>query len=179
LPLSIDSLPPLTIGNAASYDRVKPFVTNVRIPIGANDDVSRTVPVHPGRGWIFLLWAVLCLLSGVKTTQAAGCHIQDRIVLGSTLSWEKELAVDVSAEPLVQLPPVLAVPPCQGEVPQVVQSGSTSTCAALVRPLRFESSGQSDLIPIRSPSEPVRPPLFRLDRPPRSNPSRAAVEPRT
>ena len=177
--VGVDRRPPLTIGNAASYDRVKPFHTNVRSPIGANVDVSRAVPVHPGRIWIFLLWGLLCLLGGVNTSQAAGCHMQDRIVLGAMLSWENELVVDLSAQPFVQLPPVLAMPPCQGEVPRGVDFGSTYTVAALVRPIQIDSSGRSVLIAIQSRSEPIRPPLFRLDRPPRRNPSRAAVELRT
>jgi hypothetical protein len=171
-----DSLPPLTISNAASYDRVKPFLTNVRSLIGANVDVSRAVPVHSGREWMFLLWGLLCALGGVESSQAAGCHMQDRIVLGSTLSWEKELVVDLSAEPIAQLPPVLAEPRCQGEVPRVVDSDGAWTSAAVLRPLRFEPSGQLDFVSIQSPSEPMQPRLLRLDRPPRTALSRSAVE---
>jgi hypothetical protein len=171
-----DSLPPLTISNAASYDRVKPFLTNVRSLIGANVDVSRAVPVHSGREWMFLLWGLLCALGGVESSQAAGCHMQDRIVLGSTLSWEKELVVDLSAEPPIQLPPLLAEPPCQGEVPRVVDSAAAWTIAALVHPLRLDPAGLSDFVSFQSPSEPMCPRLLRLDRPPRTTLLRSAVE---
>jgi hypothetical protein len=172
----LDSLVPLTIGNAASYDRVKPFLTNVRSPIGANLGVSRAVPAHSGRRWMFLLWGLLCLQGGANTSQAAGCHMQDRIVLRSTLSWEKQLAVALNSEPLVQLPPVLAKPPCQGEVPHVVDSDFAWPSAAFVQPLRFGPPGLSDFVSFQFPSEPIRTPLLRLDRPPRTTLSRAAVE---
>ena len=93
--------------------------------------MARAVPVLSGRGWKFLLWVLLCLLGGVKSSQAAGCHMQDRIMLRTTLSWEKELAVDLSAEPFVQLPPVLAEPPCRGDVPHVLDSdGDSDSCTA-------------------------------------------------
>jgi hypothetical protein len=174
--VDIDSQPPLTTCGAASYDRIKPILINVRSPIGANLDVFRAVPVHTGRGWMFLLWGLLCLLGGVKSSQAAGCHMQDRIMLRSTLSWEKELAVDLSADPLVQLPPVLAEPPCPGEVPHVLDSDGAWTSPALFRPLRSDPPGLSDCVSFQFPSEPIRPWLMRLDRPPRTNLSRAAVE---
>jgi hypothetical protein len=168
--------PPLTIGSAASYDRLNPFLTNVHSPVGASVDVSRAIPVHSGRGWKFLLWGLLCLLTGVNTSQAAGCHMQDSIVLRSTLSWEKELVVDLSAEPLVQLPRVLAEPPCQGEVPHLFDCDGARTGAALVRPLRFDLPGLSDFVSFQSPSEPIRRRQSRLDRPPRTTLSRSAVE---
>ena len=171
----VDSLPPLTIGNAASYDRVNPFLANVRSFIGANVDVARAVPVLSGRGWKFLLWVLLCLLGGVKSSQAAGCHMQDLIMLRTTLSWEKELAVDLSAEPFVQLPPVLAEPPCRGDVPHVLDSDGDWTGPALFRPLRLDPPGLSDCVFFQFTSEPNRPWLMRLDRPPRTTLRRAAV----
>jgi hypothetical protein len=174
--VDLGSQPPLTTCGAASYDRVKPFLTNVRSPVGANLDVSRAVPVHSGRRWMFLLWGLLCLLGGTNTSQAAGCHMQDRIVLRSTLSWEKQLAVALNSEPLVQLPPVLAKPPCHGEVPHVVDSDFAWPSAALVQPLRFDPPGLSDFVSFQFPSEPIRPPLLRLDRPPRTTLSCTAVE---
>jgi hypothetical protein len=173
--VDLENLPPLTIGDAASYDRVEPIHTNVPSSIGANVDVSRTDPAHPGRGWMYFLSAVLCLLGGVNTTQAAGCHMQDRIALGSTPTWEKELEIDLSVEPLVQLPPVLAVPPCRGEVPHVVDFESTRTSATLVGGLRFDPPRLSDFNAFQSPSEPIRPRLLRLDRPPRTSLLCAAV----
>ena len=137
--------------------------------------MARAVPVLSGRGWMFLLWGLLCLLGGVKSSQAAGCHMQDRIMLRSTLSWEKELAVDLSAEPLVQLPPVLAEPPCRGEVPHVLAPDGDWTGPALFRPLRLDPPGLSDCASFQFTSEPMRPRLMRLDRPPRTNQRRAAV----
>jgi len=138
--------------------------------------VSRTVPVRSGRRWMFLLWALLCPLVGVSSSQAAGCHMQDRVVLRSTPSWEKLLMFDLSTEPLVQLPPVLAVPPCRGEVPHVVDFESTRTSATLVGGLRFDPPGLLDFNAFQSPSEPIRLRLLRLDRPPRTSRSCAAVQ---
>ena len=136
----------------------------------------RTVPVRSGRGWMFLLWALLCLLAGVSSSQAAGCHMQDRIVLRSTPSWEKLLVLDLSTEPLVQLPPVLAEPPCRGEVPQVGDSGGVWSSATLVGQLRFDPPGLSDFNAFQSPSEPIRLRLLRLDRPPRTSLACGAVK---
>ena len=64
----------------------------------------------------------LCLLGWVDTSLAAGCHMQVRTVLGSKSSWENELVFDRSAAPVVQLPPILAKPPCHDQVPHVVDS---------------------------------------------------------
>jgi hypothetical protein len=165
----VSTEPALTIRSEGSYDRVKPILLTVYGPNGAIADVSRAIPLYSDCGCKVLLCGLLCLLGAVNTSQAAGCHIQDRIVLGSTPSWEKELIVDLSPKPVIQLPPVLAEPPCHGEVAHVVDFDGTGTGAALVHSLPFDHHGPSHFVSVQSPSEPVGPRLAPLDRPPRAN----------
>jgi len=149
---------------------------NVHSQIGANIDVSRAAAEYFGRGWIFLLTGFLCLVGFVDTTRAAGCHMQDRIVLGSTPSWEKQLVVDLSAEPRVQFPPVLAKSHCQGEVPTIVDFNAGWTTAALVPTTPFDLPDLSDFVSPQSASEPIRHQPLRLDRPPRTTLSRITAQ---
>ena len=128
------------------------------------------------RRWTFLLTGALCLLGWVDTSLAAGCHMQVRTVLGSKSSWENELVFDRSAAPLVQLPPILAKPPCHDQVPHVVDSIGARISAAHVSTPRFDRPLQSDLVFVHFLSKPIRPPLVRLDRPPRTTVAHAAGE---
>lgn len=92
-------------------------------------------------GRIFIASAILILVGGTRTGEAAGCHVTDRPVLAKSSPWESWLtgtpdATDVGGEPIVVRPR-----PCQGEDPAPHGSQSepsaASTCTNLDLPLAF------------------------------------------
>jgi len=99
--------------------------------------------------------------------QAAGCHVPDRPVLQSRLSWDHDQAFDSSARPVALAPPILAHPPCQGEIPHVPGSSNFSVDVACLERTGVDPPGRCDLVAMHSPAEHRQPPALRLDRPPR------------
>jgi hypothetical protein len=130
-------------------------------------DVFRAVPAHLRRVLVFLVTAVSCLLVSAGDGWAAGCHVTERPVLASKLSWENELAVDFSVAPPVLAPPVLIHPPCHGEVPQWLGSTDRPSAARWHHWIGIDSPSQSGSVTAGSPAEHPQPPSSRLDRPPR------------
>src|SRR3954453_14674820 len=83
-------------------------------------DVSRSRPMHMIRLGVLVLSGAVGLTGAARPVQAAGCHVQDRPVLGYPLSWERDQEeVRASrASSVRQVPPLLRSAPCQGEVPK-------------------------------------------------------------
>jgi hypothetical protein len=130
-------------------------------------DVFRAVPAHLCRGLIFLVTAASCLLAITGDSQAAGCHVPERPVLASKLSWENELAVDFHTAAAVQAPHVLTHPPCQGEVPRWLGSAGGPSAASWHHRVVIDSPSQLGSISADARAEHPRPSISRLDRPPR------------
>jgi hypothetical protein len=115
---------------------------------------------------VFLVTAASCLLATTGGAWASGCHVPDRPVLASKMSWENQLAIDLSTAPPVQVPPVLTRPPCHGEVPHLLVPADGPSAAPWHR-IGIDSPGQSGVIPAGSSTEHPQPLDARLDRPPR------------
>ena len=75
----------------------------------------RAVFAHLRRGMGHLIVAACCLLCIATESNAAGCHVPDRPVLGGNLSWEGKLSRDLNAAPPALAPPILTQPPCEAE----------------------------------------------------------------
>jgi len=108
----------------------------------------------------FLLW-------GTQAAQAAGCHVPDRPVLQSSLSWDHDQVFDLTPRPVALAPPVLAHPPCQGETPHVLDSSLVTVDLALLDRAGVDPPGRCDPLALHLPCEHRQPPPLRLDRPPR------------
>ena len=125
----------------------------------------RPVPANFRYGWSVAITA-WCLLGAVDV-RAAGCHVSDRPVLTSTLSWENKLAADFSATAAVLAPRVLTHPPCQGEFPRVVEPIDGAVAVGTQQWIGLDFRGRSDAIVAGSAALSTQPPGMRLDRPPR------------
>jgi hypothetical protein len=130
--------------------------------------VSRSRPMPLNRLGILVLTGILCSTAAARPARAAGCHVPDRPVLGTRLSWEQEPSDDLGPTMAALAPPVLTHLPCPGEIPHLLSP--TTVPPALVGPA---SAG----LDLRAFSEALRgqesrghvPPLpARLDRPPRT-----------
>jgi len=133
----------------------------------SNVDVSRSVRTHLCRVLLRTLAAASCLLWGTQACHAAGCHVLDRPVLQSGLSWEHDRAFDLNERPVALAPPVLAHPPCQGETPHVLDSSIFPVDLALLDRIGVDPPGRCDPLAMHSPREHLQPPPLRLVRPPR------------
>jgi len=167
---------PLTTRRRAFYHQTNPFLTNADGEFG-EVDVSRAVPAQFCRGWVVVLSVALWLVGGVEPRRASGCHVPDRPVLGSRLSWEEQLLIDLGPPRVITAPPTLTHPPCRGEIPHILRSAGASSGVAWHR--------QVDLEP-ESPTGTVLPGICpehreflgtRLDRPPRPVASCVGIEP--
>ena len=133
----------------------------------SNIVVPRSVRARTCRVYVFWSMAALCLPSTARPSRAAGCHVQDRPVLQSTLSWDTDQSVKLAKSPIVQPPPVLNHPPCEGETPLAVSSSTLPAAGALSEHLRVELPDFYEPTLARSRQERPHPPSPRLDRPPR------------
>jgi hypothetical protein len=129
--------------------------------------VPRPVRTHGYTGLVFILAGAFCLWCASPPAFAAGCHVADRPVLKSTLSWERDPNFHVVTPPLVQAPPVLSHPPCQGEIPHVLESSLVTNGAACLDRSLVEPPPLSEPIQGRPRREHRQPPALRLHRPPR------------
>jgi hypothetical protein len=167
--------PPLTARARASYDQFIP-IPRTCMANRSDAQVSRVVPAHSCRGWVFVSAAALCLLGGAKTGRASGCHVAERPMLGSKLTADQQLLIDLSAPPPVYAPLVLTHLPCQGEVPGVPDIAGSITSALVSRRVGCEPPGPAESLPTCITSEHAQPPGFRLDRPPRPVASCGTIE---
>ena len=129
--------------------------------------VPRSLRALNCRVWAFGAIAVLLLLSGARSSRAAGCHAQDRPALDYTLSWEKNQKSEPGSRPIAAAPRVLTHPPCGGEIPLASTSSTLPTFAVLVDLSVIASPSDRDTPLIRTPTGHSQPPSVRLDRPPR------------
>jgi hypothetical protein len=130
--------------------------------------VSGAVPRLLGRGWVVALTAAVCLLGGVKVGRASGCHIVSRSAFAPKLSWEQQLAADLGGARVLHAPPVLTHPPCQGEIPRLVDRAGSSIGAAWHQLACAEPPVPTGSFANSSASQPAQPVMMRLDRPPRA-----------
>jgi hypothetical protein len=129
--------------------------------------VSRSrVPSLKRQTGLIIAVALLVLVAG-RPAGAAGCHVPDRPVLGTRLSWEIDPDPDFRGTREVQPPPVLTHPPCPGEVPHVLGSPSLTTALAHVDPVRLDGSRPAGFLRIADDPGRRDPLESRLDRPPR------------
>jgi hypothetical protein len=148
-----------------------------RVVNWSNVDVFRAIPAQLCRRLVFLLTAASCSLLNPRDSQAAGCHVWDRPVLASKLSWDRELAVDLGVAAPLQAPPVLAHPPCNGEVPRLLEPAGISWFAHTHQHVGPDGASLFHSLPVHFPSEHSPPPSIRLDRPPRPVESCVTIAP--
>ena len=115
-----------------------------------------------------LIVGVLLVLVEAAPAGASGCHVPDRPVLGSRLSWEEDHGLNLGTTTETQAPPVLTHPPCSGEVPHQLSSASWNNGFANVDHARFDPSAMSGSLRILDDVGSVNPFGSRLDRPPRA-----------
>jgi hypothetical protein len=120
------------------------------------------------RAGLLVMAAVLCLLCGSPSAFAAGCHVAERAVLKTTLSWDRDLASNHPVtQPRMETPPVLSHPPCQGEIPHLQSSSLVTSGAAVLERWLPDPPSLSESMLVRPRREHDQPPSFRIDRPPR------------
>ena len=144
-----------------------PSTAIVRVVHWSVCDVFRAEPAIFVRGSVLLLAAVICQLGGARTARAAGCHVADRPSLALTPSWERDLAINLGNAPPVLAPPVLTHPPCQGEVPRLLEPAGTAAAANWEVRVAIDRPGRPPLMPAEPLCEYCQPLTLRLDRPPR------------
>jgi hypothetical protein len=132
--------------------------------------VHRSVRNWTSRAYVFGLMTALCVVTAVRPSRAAGCHVQERPVLQSTLSWESDQKIG-PATPIAQAPPVLAHPPCGGEIPLAASSSTLLLMAAVSESSVFQLPEICESILVHPRTEHAQPSSLRLDRPPRPNTS--------
>src|SRR5262245_10385726 len=84
-----------------------------------------------------LVLAILVWLStpmGARPAQAAGCHVPERPIVATPLSWEREGRLEAWAmtEDGPLAPPVLKRVPCPGEIPHVPATSTLTIGPALL-----------------------------------------------
>jgi hypothetical protein len=105
---------------------------------------------------------------GATPAQAAGCHVPERPVLDSPLSWGRHghrAAWELTDE-VPTAPRVLTRVPCPGEVPQAPAVTIVAIGPALPLGVRI-APPPTGLLPTGERIAPMEPRPFRLDRPPR------------
>jgi hypothetical protein len=136
--------------------------------------VSRSGLKHLRRQTVLLIVGALLVLVEAIPASAAGCHVPDRPVLGTRLSWEDDQGLDLRGTQATGVPPVLTHPPCSGEVPHLLGSASGNNGFADVNPARFDSSAPAGSLSILNDVGSVNSLASRLDRPPRARASRVS-----
>lgn len=125
------------------------------------------------RAWVRFLAVALIGVAGLfiptRPAAAAGCHAEDRPVLGVRLSWEVESpstsVTDLYLEPLPAYRPV----PCTDETarpsPRTIPGSPAASLPEVIEPV--PAAGHFGHVSASSPAPPPRP-AHRLDRPPRA-----------
>jgi hypothetical protein len=138
--------------------------------------VSRSRPMPWNRLGILISAGILCLLGVTPAARAAGCHVADRPVLGTKLSWEQGPSVDLRSPSIAVAPPVLTHPPCPGEVPHVLNASTVTPGPACLVSASFDPSTFSEPLRAGEELEHLQPLASRLDRPPRFLESHVTIE---
>jgi hypothetical protein len=106
---------------------------------------------------------------GARPARAAGCHLPERPILATPLSWERDGRLEawaITAE--VHLaPPALTRVPCPGEVPQGPVVTTASAGQAILLPVDVAAPCGCESLLAAADIGHVQPHPFRLDRPPR------------
>jgi hypothetical protein len=114
-----------------------------------------------------LIAGALLVLVEATPAGAAGCHVPDRPVLGTRLSWETDPDLDLSRAREAQPPPVLTHPPCSGELPHLLSSSSLNPGFVHAEHAALDPSALTGILGIADDVERLDPLGSRLDRPPR------------
>jgi hypothetical protein len=160
-----DWLRPLTTRVATSYDQVPIFPSGGGLRSGLV--VSRSgFKLLKGLA-ILMVAGTFHMLVGAKPVGAAGCHVPDRPVLGTRLSWEIDSDLDVKGTREAQPPPVLTHPPCPGEVPHRLVPPRADNGSAHLDRSSFDPLDLPGFLRILDDPAHLGPHRGRLDRPPR------------
>ncbi len=124
------------------------------------------------RHWLLVCLAGIFLAASAGTTEvrAAGCHVADRPVLSTSLTWKNDSIRDLLAEPHAAPPPrVLTHLPCRGELPLGSSLAERFSPAAWHQGLNFDLVADlpADFLSHPVPLGPPQTRHARLDRPPR------------
>jgi hypothetical protein len=163
----VPSRRPLTSRERSPYDQVIPIDELRTLVYRSEFDVSLSGRTQFCRGWVLALSAALSLLSGLKPTRAAGCHVADQPILQSRFSWERDQTLDRAAPIAAYAPPILTHPPCQGDVPHFSNPSSVTSPALLPACTPVQRSRLCGFLAILPHHLHHQPLAFRLDRPPR------------
>ncbi len=144
-----------------------PSTTIVRVVHWSVCDVFRGSPQSLSADRSFCWRPSFASSGSARTARAAGCHVADRPLLALTPTWERELAINLGSAPPVLAPPVLTHPPCQGEVPRLLEPAGTAAAASWEELVAIDRPARSPLIPAGPPCAYCQPLTLRLDRPPR------------
>src|SRR5262245_22327661 len=87
---------------------------------------------HVRRAFFYTLTVVSFPFWGTVPVRAAGCHVVDRPVLQSALSWDQDRAQATRESTGRLTPPVLAHRPCPGETPHAPGSSAIAVQFALI-----------------------------------------------
>ncbi len=113
--------------------------------------------------------ALVVWLWSAMPAQAAGCHVPERPVLATPLSWERDgrTAAWAMTDDGPVAPHVLTRVPCPGEVPQVPVMTTVNAGQAILAPVEIAPSiGCESLVAVVNLAT-ITPHFSRLDRPPR------------
>jgi hypothetical protein len=118
--------------------------------------------------WVVGALAALSLFMLPASSQAAGCHTQDRPVISGTLSWEMDQGISHAAASIARPPAILTHPRCSDNIPLASGSTTLPAVAALLEHLSFASLNFGEPLIADLQQQHSQPPATRLDRPPRS-----------
>jgi len=122
----------------------------------------------PLNGLGILVWTgILCSTATIRPARASGCHVPDRPVLGTRLSWEQEPDADLDSPAAALAPPVLTHLPCPGEVPQLLNPPTPPSAPACLAVAGLDLPELSEIFRTGELLGHPQPRAARLDRPPR------------
>ena len=138
--------------------------------------MSRPRPMPLNRLGILLLTGILCSTAAIRPARASGCHVPDRPVLGTGLSWEREPGGDLDSPAAALAPPVLTHLPCPGEVPHLLNPTTVPSALACLAAGGLDLRELSEVLPTGDLLGHLQPQAGRLDRPPRLVESCVTIE---
>jgi hypothetical protein len=116
---------------------------------------------------ILVLTGILSLTAAIRPARASGCHVPDRPVLGTRLSWEQEPGGDLGSPAAALAPPVLTHLPCPGEVPHLLNPTTVPSALACLASAGLDLLELSEVLRTGELPGHLQPLSARLDRPPR------------